>query len=336
MFKKYILVSVLALALVVGVGAYQANAALTLAALTVTSSGALTLDGAAASNIVLGGATTSGTIAIGALNTGGISIGNGATAKTISIGAGNAVNTIKIGDHATPANVITIGGANSAVTVTSSVSRATGATGSYQNIAADLTYVGGAGGTSAFHAPVMGHFHGDTLTNTQAEAYHAGLIGAYSVATSDAVTGPKAGVVGTIGVDGTASTAADAAVMAVLDGGDPGAVITANAAYGVQYLNATATAKFTYGLDLSHAAVGAYPAVTYTTADIRLSTGRSIFTGTAATRAAVRTQVGDTPAIGSIYVGSTAVGTTKPNLYVKVLGANGDTDWERIVTQASD
>ena len=79
---------------------------MTLDALTITSNGALTLEGAAAS-----------VITVGALNTGGIAIGNGATIKTISLGAGNAVNTIKIGDNATPINVITLGGAASLLTV---------------------------------------------------------------------------------------------------------------------------------------------------------------------------------------------------------------------------
>lgn len=104
---KFLVIGFLTLALVVGVGVYSANAALTLDALTITSSGALTLEGAAAS-----------VITVGALNTGGIAIGNGATIKTISIGAGDAVNTIKIGDHATPANVITIGGAASNLVLT--------------------------------------------------------------------------------------------------------------------------------------------------------------------------------------------------------------------------
>src|ERR1051326_1298010 len=49
--------------------------------------------------------------------------------------------------------------------VVSDVTRATGATGSFQNFAGDVTYQGAAGGTSAFHAGVMGHFHGSALTN---------------------------------------------------------------------------------------------------------------------------------------------------------------------------
>jgi hypothetical protein len=60
------------------------------------------------------------------------------------------------------------------------------------------------------------------------------------------------------------------------------------------------------------------------------------FFGTAATRAAVRAQVGDDAPIGSFYVGQTSVATTKPNCYIKVLNVPGDTDWERIVVQASD
>ena len=103
---KFLGLVFLTLALVVGVGVSSAGATLTLDALTITSNGALTLEGAAAS-----------VITVGALNTGGIAIGNGATIKTISLGAGNAVNTIKIGDNATPINVITLGGAASLLTV---------------------------------------------------------------------------------------------------------------------------------------------------------------------------------------------------------------------------
>ena len=58
--------------------------------------------------------------------------------------------------------------------------------------------------------------------------------------------------------------------------------------------------------------------------------------GTAATRAAVRAQVGDSVPIGTLYIGQSSVATTKPNCYIKVLNVPGDTDWERIVTQAAD
>ncbi len=187
------------------------------------------------------------------------------------------------------------------IAIASDVTRVTSATGSFQNVAADLTYQGAAGATSSFHAAVMGHFHGDTLTNTNNYPYHAGVIGAYSVATSDAITGPKAGVIGTIGVDGDASTAASAAVMAVLDGGDPGAVITADAAYGVQYLNATSSAKFSYGLDLFHAASAPYPAVTYGTADIRLASGATISSGSSNPGTCVKGSINLNTSDGKLY-----------------------------------
>ena len=61
-----------------------------------------------------------------------------------------------------------------------------------------------------------------------------------------------------------------------------------------------------------------------------------VFSGSADTRAAVRALVGDTPALGSMFVGYGSLGTTKPNLYVKIAASNADTDWERVVTQASD
>ena len=58
--------------------------------------------------------------------------------------------------------------------------------------------------------------------------------------------------------------------------------------------------------------------------------------GTAALRATVLSEVGATAPIGSIYFGFGAVGTTKPNFYIKMANAGALTDWERVVTQASD
>ena len=60
------------------------------------------------------------------------------------------------------------------------------------------------------------------------------------------------------------------------------------------------------------------------------------YTGTAATRAAVRAQVGDDAPVGALYIGQSIVATTKPNLYVKMTDVPGDTDWERVVTAATD
>lgn len=76
--------------------------------------------------------------------------------------------------------------------------------------------------------------------------------------------------------------------------------------------------------------------VTVTAGNISLPGPLKVYSGTAATRAAVRAELGDTPAQGSIYISTGSVATTKPNFYVKVLNAGADTDWERIVSQASD
>jgi len=75
---------------------------------------------------------------------------------------------------------------------------------------------------------------------------------------------------------------------------------------------------------------------TVTGADVVLSNGCKLYSGTAVTRAAVRAVVGDTPAIGSMFLSTAAVGTTKPNTYIKTANGAADTDWERLVTQASD
>ncbi|MCM2339267.1 MAG: hypothetical protein NDI62_02320 [Burkholderiales bacterium] len=73
---KYVSIGIVALFLVLGIGASFANAALTLEALTVSSSGALNLNGEASSNINLGSTTTTGNIIIGGgLMTGKVGIG---------------------------------------------------------------------------------------------------------------------------------------------------------------------------------------------------------------------------------------------------------------------
>lgn len=62
----------------------------------------------------------------------------------------------------------------------------------------------------------------------------------------------------------------------------------------------------------------------------------NVYSGTAVTRAAVRALVGDTPPIGSMFLAAGAVATTKPNTYIKTANAAADTDWERVVTAATD
>ena len=61
-----------------------------------------------------------------------------------------------------------------------------------------------------------------------------------------------------------------------------------------------------------------------------------VYSGTAATRAAVRALVGDGAPQGSMFIGISAVATTKPNFYIKTANGAADTDWERVLTQASD
>ncbi|MCM2338836.1 MAG: hypothetical protein NDI62_00040 [Burkholderiales bacterium] len=83
---KYVSIGIVALFLVLGIGASFANAALTLEALTVSSSGALNLNGEASSNINLGSTTTTGNIIIGGgLTTGKVGIGTTAPAAMVDI-----------------------------------------------------------------------------------------------------------------------------------------------------------------------------------------------------------------------------------------------------------
>jgi hypothetical protein len=82
------------------------------------------------------------------------------------------------------------------------------------------------------------------------------------------------------------------------------------------------------GIDMSGALI--------TGSDIALSGTVNVYSGVAVTRAAVRAAVGDAAPQGSIFVGQASVATTKPNAYIKTANAGADSDWERIVTQASD
>ncbi|MBI2592547.1 MAG: hypothetical protein HYW37_00065 [Candidatus Colwellbacteria bacterium] len=274
--KQLITIKLGVLALVVSVaGVGTASAVLTLDATTVSSDG----------NAVLTTSLTAGTIGIGlATGTGAITLGSSSGAQTVNIGTGTGASTINIATDDTVAGTINIGsaldgvvilGGGSTSKVEFAVSRPTGATGSFQPLAGDLTYAGGAGGTSTYHAGVMGNFLGASLTNTYT-AMHAGVIGKYSVTGGDTSAGPQAGVVGELETD-----FGDAAIMAVLSGNS--ATATPNAAYGVQYLMTVVGPKFDYGIDLSHAqtvGLGAETIVSYGTADIRLQNGETISNGT--------------------------------------------------------
>jgi hypothetical protein len=211
----------------------------------------------------------------------------GVASVTTSKLAADAVNDARVADN---------------ITIAADKSRVTSDTGSFQPVAGDLTLAGNAGSSTStnpkFQAGVMGNVHGNALTASS--NYNAGVIGAYSVTSTNATTYPAAGVLGLVGSDG-ASSGADGAFVAVLDG-DSG-VVTANAAYGVDYLNSTAGSKFSYGVDLKHTAHDGFAAVSYSVADIRLSSGATIGSGT-------------TNPTAVCVVGSLFLNTTDGKLYV--------------------
>ena len=101
---------------------------------------------------------------------------------------------------------------------------------------------------------------------TASDAYESAITGLYGITGTNASTYPKAGVLGWI-MDNT--TTADGAFIALIDGDTQ--ITQAGAAYGVRHLNSTPNSGFNYGLDLYGAAIGGYDAVSYRTADIRLS-----------------------------------------------------------------
>ena len=166
--------------------------------------------------------------------------------------------------------------------------------------------VGAAYGSSTATAPVygagvMGNILGATLTATQ--NILAGVIGKYTITSTNASVLGKAGVIGEVG---DASDSADAAVLAVL-GGDT-TTSTPGAAFGVMSMNSTAASKFNFGLDLYRAAVGSYPALSYGTAAIRLPNAEWLMGRNAADNANVNMFRVDTN--NNIVIGTTiAAGT---------------------------
>jgi len=209
------------------------------------------------------------------------------------------------------------------------------AAGSHQIVAVDLTLGALAGtstsGDSDFLAPIMGNLL-DSAALTRTNNYLGGLIGHYSATSGSSTVYPEGAVLGGIG-DGVSDTHVNA-FTAYIDGDS--AQTIAGAAFKVMHNNSTAGSGFNFGLDLFDAAHSGFNAVSFIDADIRLNNERRLYSGTAVTRAAVRAEVGDTAPIGSIYVGNAAVATTKPNLYVKTANGPADTDWERVVTAATD
>lgn len=172
--------------------------------------------------------------------------------------------------------------------------------------AGDFDFNVGAGyGSSTATAPVygagvMGNIIGSALTATQ--NILAGVIGKYDITSTNASVLGKAGVIGQVG---DLANSADAAFLAIL-GGDTGA-LTPGAAYGVMSMASTGASKFGYGLDLFRAAIGAYQAVSFGTADVRLSNGKIIV---ALTTAITANSTTTTLAAGTIGSTSHATGSS--------------------------
>lgn len=124
---------------------------------------------------------------------------------------------------------------------------------SFQPVAIDLELAAAAGSNTGtnpkFLAPIMGNVLGDTLARIA--NYIGGLIGAYSITTSNASEYPTGAVLGVL-MDGAQD--ADSIIHAHIDGSDPSAATNANAAFGVSQANAHASTGVNYGLDLLGAA----------------------------------------------------------------------------------
>jgi len=360
MFKKYILVSFLALALVVGVGASTANAALTLEALAITSDGALALNSTdwdiSATGVMTGiGAITAdgalilsgGTGASNALATIGTLVTDAGVDVSANVGrlTGLQINLLNSGatvtgfraidarvtDNGTAANAVAVQGLTTKASGVSTGEAWTGnfiltmTGGKYEDVfgvSSDVvigaTSSVGSASSPAVNNLVAGRFSSyvDTSATLSAVVLDVPILSVLNGGANDRAK-------------------ADAAVMAMIDGGSAGTV-TAESAFAVRdYGDVGAGDEFDYGLNLYFNS--APFANTFAVADIRLSNGANIYSGDAVTLAAVQTEVGNDAPIGSLYVGDAAVATTKPNLYVKILDVDDSaTNWERVVTQASD
>ena len=201
--------------------------------------------------------------------------------------------------------------------------------GSNQGIASDETLTTEAGRDKgeggSFQASIMGNIHANTLAETG--NYVAGVIGAYSVASTNASELPSGAVIGDIQ---DPSNSANGIFTAVIDGNDPSGVTRAGAAFKARSLNAHASSGVDYGVDLFDTAVSGYLSVptlplAVAKADLRLTFSVCILNG-----AGVPTD-GTTGAtfaeIGSLYIDR-----TNGKLYIN--GGTKTTPTWKIVTSA--
>ena len=242
--------------------------------------------------------------------TGGIA--NTGTVTTTDINGGSIDGTT-IGANASAA------GTFNDLNVTQAVSTDVTAIATYSNLT-----VSGTWGTTApsYGLSSYNKINGSDIAAT--DAYMAGVVGMYNITGTNATTYPACGVLGWIG---DLTTTADGAFVALLDG-DSGTT-SAGAAYAVRYLTSTPGNAFSYGLDLYSAAIGGYNAVTYGTAEIRLSNGATVNAGSATTRAAVNAALGARTA-GSLYLSSAG------KIYLCVDNSGSDTSWEKVTTSVAD
>lgn len=176
----------LTLALIGGVGVSLANAALTLEALAITSSGALTLDGAVGSAIALGSTQTTGALTLGAAHTSGaITIGGASQTSATTIYGGSATRGVNI--------IYT----NAAITA--------------EAHGLDVT----AGGTTSGSGAIIGT--NSVVTSGGADAdWLSGVYGKTIIAEAGDVTGYASG--GEFEVDDNGATVSAAVFPLVLDG----------------------------------------------------------------------------------------------------------------------
>lgn len=342
----------IALALVVGVGAGSANAALTLGALTVTSDGALTL------------ATT------GAFTVPTITLANGETIDNATNGLINAtgklqITGVRLADASDTSNlneqflnvtgnitgIGSVAGGKNAKTYLLQVTgtRQVGIDaliGDFDDAAIKASITNKATANAAGYVLRGLDVNATNRDTGSVTNLYGGNISATQKGSSDVVTNlwglnvkveadsPNTAPTNVFGLNveydmvAPTGTPTLSAGVRVLNNSDI-AIAASDPLAGFMVDNGAADRDWQYGLYIDDS--------TISTADIRLSNGVNVYSGTAVTRAAVQTEVGNDAPIGSLYVGDAAVATTKPNLYVKILDVDDSaTNWERVVTQASD
>jgi hypothetical protein len=178
-------------------------------------------------------------------------------------------------------------------------------TSSFQPIWADLNIGAAAGGTTGKFI-AAGMFNVLGADQTKAGNYLAGVIGHFNVTGTNATTYPSGAVLGGIG-DGV--TDCHGAFVAYIDGDT--AQTNAGAAFKVMHNNSTSGSGFALGLDLFDGARDGYNAVSFTNADIRLSSGGLIASLTTAITANVTTT---SYAAGTL--GKTTNATGRASLFV--------------------